>query len=217
MTLQSLIESIGLSDPQDIADAIKAKGLTHRAINRADLIHLLNMRGMLRKIVSNNTSEKWEGTVLNMQDAIMELGTEEQKNGIRLWFSHVTNVSNNQWDTTQEAFAKPFREMVLTFAGMPTMPTQEDFDAVLALGGGWKYENLTAQQVATEISNQEKKVVIQAARDQMAAILAPVAAKSTAINAWLDAVELSMYTEAELQAYCDSLLASSDGNPPGGE
>ena len=217
MTLQSLIESTGLSDPQDIADAIKAKGLTHRAINRADLIHLLNMRGMLRKIVSNNTSEKWEGTVLNMQDAIMELGTEEQKNGIRLWFSHVTNVSNNQWDTTQEAFAKPFREMVLTFAGMPTMPTQEDFDAVLALGGGWKHENLTAQQVATEISNQEKKVVIQSARDQMAAILAPIAAKSTAVNAWLDAIDMSA-SVAEIESYIADLLSSDDGNPTqGGE
>jgi hypothetical protein len=158
MSLYTLIEATGLSDPQEIADAIKAKGLTHQPINRAELIHLLNMRGMLRKIVSNNTSEKWEGTVLNMQDAILAAGTDAQKNGIRLWFSHVTNVSNNVWDTTQESFARPFREMVQAFANVPTMPTQADFDAVLALGGGWRYESLTAEQVTAAIAAEQERI-----------------------------------------------------------
>jgi hypothetical protein len=208
MTLLDLIKSTGLTDPQEIVEVIKAKGLTHRPINRADLIHLLNMRGMLRKIVSNNTSEKWEGTVLNMQDAIMDDGTETQKNGIRLWFSHVTNVSNNQWDTTKEEFARPFREMVLTFADIPTMPTREDFEAVLALGGWWKYENLTAQQVALEIELEEKRVVIESARTQ-------VNSRTTAINAWLDAIDMSLSIE-EIESYISDLLSSDDGNPSGG-
>jgi hypothetical protein len=208
MTLLDLIKSTGLTDPQEIVEVIKAKGLTHRPINRADLIHLLNMRGMLRKIVSNNTSEKWEGTVLNMQDAIMDDGTETQKNGIRLWFSHVTNVSNNQWDTTKEEFARPFREMVLTFADMPTMPTREDFEAVLALGGWWKYENLTAQQVALEIELEEKRVVVESARTQ-------VNSRATAINAWLDAIDMSLSIE-DIEAYIADLLSSDDGNPSGG-
>jgi hypothetical protein len=117
---------------------------------------------MLRKIVSNNTSEKWEGTVLNMQDAILAMGTDAQKNGIRLWFSHVTNVSNNVWDTTQESFARPFREMVQTFADLPTMPSQADFDAVLALGGGWRYETLTAGQVTDAMAAEQDRITQEA-------------------------------------------------------
>lgn len=40
-----------------------------------------------------------------------------------------------------------------------------------------------------------------------------LAAKSTAVNAWLDALDLGTKSPEEVQAYCDSLLASSDGNP----
>jgi len=174
MSLYDEIQATGLSDPQEIADAIKAKGLTHQPINRAELIHLLNMRGMLRKIVSNNTSEKWEGTVLNMQDAILAMGTDAQKNGIRLWFSHVTNVSNNVWDTTQESFARPFCEMVKAFAGVPTMPSQADFDAVLALGGGWRYESLTAGEVTAAIAAEAKRVEAEATSAWLEAKLAVV-------------------------------------------
>lgn len=40
-----------------------------------------------------------------------------------------------------------------------------------------------------------------------------LAAKATAVNAWCDALDLATKTPEEVQAYCDSLLASSDGNP----
>ena len=40
-----------------------------------------------------------------------------------------------------------------------------------------------------------------------------LSAKATAVNAWCDALDLSTKTPEEVQAYCDSLLASSDGNP----
>lgn len=40
-----------------------------------------------------------------------------------------------------------------------------------------------------------------------------LSAKSTAVNAWCDALDLATKTPEEVQAYCDSLLASSDGNP----
>lgn len=39
------------------------------------------------------------------------------------------------------------------------------------------------------------------------------AAKSTAVNAWLDALDLTAKTPEEVQSYCDALLASNDGNP----
>ena len=40
-----------------------------------------------------------------------------------------------------------------------------------------------------------------------------LAAKATAVNAWCDALDLTTKTPEEVQSYCDSLLASSDGNP----
>jgi hypothetical protein len=40
-----------------------------------------------------------------------------------------------------------------------------------------------------------------------------LSAKATAVNAWCDALDLTTKTPAEVQAYCDSLLTSTDGNP----
>jgi hypothetical protein len=40
-----------------------------------------------------------------------------------------------------------------------------------------------------------------------------LSAKATAVNAWCDALDLATKTPEEVQAYCDSLLASTDGNP----
>jgi hypothetical protein len=40
-----------------------------------------------------------------------------------------------------------------------------------------------------------------------------LSAKATAVNAWCDALDLATKTPEEVQAYCDSLLASNDGNP----
>ncbi len=40
-----------------------------------------------------------------------------------------------------------------------------------------------------------------------------LSAKATAVNAWCDALDLATKTPDEAQAYCDSLLTSSDGNP----
>jgi hypothetical protein len=40
-----------------------------------------------------------------------------------------------------------------------------------------------------------------------------LSAKATAVNAWCDALDLTTKTPEEVQAYCDSLLESSDGNP----
>lgn len=40
-----------------------------------------------------------------------------------------------------------------------------------------------------------------------------LSAKATAVNAWCDALDLLSKTPVEVQKYCESLLASSDGNP----
>jgi hypothetical protein len=50
----------------------------------------------------------------------------------------------------------------------------------------------------------------------MLEILHPVQAKATAVNAWLDELDLASMTIEEVEAYCASLLESGDGNPTGG-
>jgi len=46
--------------------------------------------------------------------------------------------------------------------------------------------------------------------------LQKLTAKATAANAWLDTVDLTQSVE-DVAAYCSDLLASSDGNPTGGQ
>lgn len=136
----------------EIADTLQASGVTAYPINRAALMDLLNKRGMLRKIVSNNDNEKWTGTVLNMQDAILAIGSDDQKSAIRLWFSHITNVTNVTWDTTDAIFAAAFWQMRLVFADQLGMPTAADFEAVASLGGGWRFGDITGDQVLIAIT-----------------------------------------------------------------
>ena len=65
------------------------------------------------------------------------------------------------------------------------------------------------------LEDVQKAWAIWGCRRDMAAILQPIQAKSTAVNAWLDSLDTSTKTVAEVQAYCASLLASTDGNPEG--
>jgi hypothetical protein len=99
------------------------------------------------------------------------------------------------------------------FGGQPGMPSVEDFDAIAALGGGWRFVDVIAEDVAACKAQQEKIAAIDQCRTDMASILQPVQAKSSAVNAWLDALDTSGMTVAEVEAYCASLLASEDGNP----
>lgn len=142
----------------EIAAYLTTTGVTAVPIDRAELLHLLNMRGMLRKIIGNSADEKWEGTVLNMQNAILAAGTPDQIDGIRLWFSHVTNPSNSKWDTTLVNFAAAFWQMAQTFAGAEGMPSTADFEAIANLGGGWKYAALTAEQVQAALDSEAARI-----------------------------------------------------------
>ena len=73
----------------------------------------------------------------------------------------------------------------------------------------WQQANIeqpTLEQV-------EKVWTVDKARRDMSAELQVLQAKSTAVNAWLDSLDVASMTVAELQAYCSALLASPDGNP----
>ena len=157
-------QQLGLqgTDAEQFA-ALQQYGLTHNPINRAELMFNLNLLGMLQKVIGNNSDEKWAGTVLTMQDAINAAGTDQQKAAMRLWLSHITNVSNLKWDTTNPQYAAGFWGMYTAFRDLPGMPTSADFAAIAALGGGWiatTLEDFTAQRLAAESA-----AVAQAVRD----------------------------------------------------
>lgn len=172
--IQSLVDA-GQTASQ-IATTLKSTGVTNKPINRADLVHLLNMRGMLTKLISNNADEKWTGTVLSMQTAIAVSGDAVANAAITQWLSHITNPTNTIWDTTQTVFAAPFWAMVQAFANQAGMPTTADFEAVAALGGGWKYASVTAEQVQSLIDLKPKEDALVA-----------VQAKANAANAAAEA------------------------------
>ena len=141
--------SLGLTGTDaEIVATLKATGVTARSIVLSELLFLLNFRGMLTKLVSNNSDEKWAGTVLAMKAAIAADPVATAH--VDRWLSHITNPRNTHWDTTDTAYSAPFWVMSQAVAGGPGMPSAADFAAVAALGGGWLFSDLTAEQFAVQ-------------------------------------------------------------------
>ena len=146
--------SLGLTgtDTEKVA-ALKATGVTARSIVLSELLFLLNFRGMLTKLVSNNSDEKWSGTVLAMKAAIASDAVATAH--VDRWLSHITNPRNTHWDTTDASYAGAFWALSQAVAGGQGMPSVEDFAAVAALGGGWLFADLTAEQFAAQRAASE--------------------------------------------------------------
>ena len=135
------------TDSEKVA-ALRATGLTVRPIVLAELLFLLNFRGMLTKLVSNNSDEKWAGTVLAMKAAIAADPVATAH--VDRWLSHITNPRNTHWDTTDANYSAPFWALSQAVAGGEGMPSVEDFAAVAALGGWWLFADLTVEQFAAQ-------------------------------------------------------------------
>jgi len=151
----------GLTD-EEIADALRLSGVTPRKVPISDLLFELNNRAMLVRLIRPaDTGEKWAGTVVNMMLYITENGTPEQVMEINQWFSHITNDRNQSYDTTIAQYAAPLWSLRNQFGGQPTMPTVEDFDAIAAIGGGWKFADVTAEDVAECKAAKEKEGAFQ--------------------------------------------------------
>ena len=149
------LEDAGLTDDDDIAITLKLSGVTTRPINRASLMDLLNKLGVLRKVTRLNQPAKWVGSALAMQAVIEASGDPASIDAFDEWFSHITNPTNVQWDTTQSQWSAPFWAMVQTFADQPTMPTRDDFYKIASLGGGFRFANVTASDVADARSRHQ--------------------------------------------------------------
>lgn len=140
------------TDAEKVA-ALKATGVTARPIVLSDLLFLLNFRGMLTKLVSNNSDEKWSGTVLAMKAAIA--GDAVATAHVDRWLAHITNPRNTHWDTTDASYAGTFWALSQAVAGGQGMPSVADFAAVAALGGGWSFADLTVEEFAAQKATSE--------------------------------------------------------------
>ena len=99
-------QQLGLTGTDaQIKDQLISFGLTVRPIPLSDLLFLLNFRGMLTKLVSNQTDEKWTGTVLAMKAALVAANQTESVAALDRWLSHITNPRKVTFDTTWPAHA----------------------------------------------------------------------------------------------------------------
>jgi hypothetical protein len=154
--------------PQEIVD--KVKPLTANKINLAYLMELLNFRGMLRKTDGQNGQERWVGTLPNLKASLIALNQTDSVIAYEMWFSHVTNPRQINWDTTISEYAAPFAAMEAIFANQLGMPSSDDFAAVVALGGGRPYNNYTVEQFNIDklsYENSERKKEIRTSFDEI--------------------------------------------------
>jgi hypothetical protein len=152
-------QQLGLTGTDaEIVAALQSTGVTARSIVLSELLFLLNFRGMLTKLVSNNADEKWTGSVLAMKSAIAADPTATAH--VDRWLSHITNPRNTHWDTTDANYSAPFWALSQAVAGGPGMPSTDDFAAVAALGGGWLFADLTAEQFAAQRESAAKQTAL---------------------------------------------------------
>jgi len=181
----------------EIVAALRATGLTHARISLDDLLFVMNNRGMLVRLIRPvDTGEKWDGTIVKMVLYLNANGSPEQSAAVNQWFSHVTNDRNNYFDTTMPAFATSFWSLSQALGGTPMMPTVADFAAVAALGGGWRFADLTTEQFTAQRTDAEaftlKQTALTRCTEAMEAAQAEyrsaVSTAATIVQAMLDSL-----------------------------
>lgn len=165
-TAYEYAQQLGLTGTDsEIVAQLTSLGVTERPINLADLMEMLNLRGMLRKTDGSGGQERWVGTLQNLKAALVALSQTESVTAYETWFSHVTNPRQVSWDTTLPEYASGFWAMRQNFAGVENMPSVADFAAIADLGGGWKYAALTVQQFADQRTLAAKQAVLDLVRN----------------------------------------------------
>lgn len=184
------------------ADAMQSDRRTVRAISLTELMHAMNFRGMLTRLIRpTDNGEKWAGTVVNMIAAVEAGGNSELNAAVHQWFSHITNDRNQTFDTTREDYANLFHAIRQAVADGDQMPTSADFDALIALGGGYAFSPTADSIQRAWITEQ----AVAAKRTERDALMTWVA------NAQATLADTDELTISELQSLCDAVAASVDG------
>jgi hypothetical protein len=170
----------------------KLQTVTAGPISLAYLMELLNFRGMLRKTDGLNGQERWIGTLPNLKAALIALNQTASVAAYEMWFSHVTNPRQTSWDTTIPDYSAPFAAMKTAFADQEGMPTSADFAAVVDLGGGKPYENLTVEQYQSQKTAAESEAAKDTLRTSLQALRQSFDAKC---NVALESIALGSVTD----------------------
>lgn len=141
--------------------------------------------------------------------------TPEEKALLNKLLFLVASKDSTKVRTTADEYAVMFKMLLSLLSNADTLPLpyEQIAEDLQALAAGRKFEGVTEAEVQSLIDEREKVVIVDACREAMAEILKPLLAKDSAINAWLDALDVSGLTVEDVQIYCDALLASEDGNP----
>ena len=144
----------------EIVAALQATGLTHTKISIGDLLFLLRNRAMMTRLIRPaDTGEKWGGSLINLILYATDSLPAEMSRSIETFFSHITDDRSQFFDTTLMEHSAAFWAMAQSFGGTPTMPTIDDFTAVAALGGGWRFADLTTEQFAAQQADAVDAIV----------------------------------------------------------
>lgn len=186
------------------AAAMQSDKRTVKAISLTDLMHAMNFRGMLTRLIRpTDNGEKWSGTVVNMIAAVESAGNAELTAAVQQWFSHITSDRNQTFDTTREDYANLFDAIRQAVADGEQMPTSADFDAIIALGGGYAFAP-TADAIQRAWICEQAIAAKRATRDALMTWVGNASAE-------LSADKIAGLTIEQLQARCDVVAASDDG------
>lgn len=145
------IDGYAAMTPQEIADALNAMPVTRTPIDLDYLLFLLNNRSMLVRLIRPaDAGEKWTGTVVTMITYVND-NVPMMAGPVNQWFSHITNDRNRTFDTTIAEYGSQLKLLANQFGGQEGMPTADDFAAIVELGGGWRYDGVTAADVSDAI------------------------------------------------------------------
>lgn len=186
-------QALGLTGA-DAEIVAKLQTVTAAPISLAYLMELLNFRGMLRKTDGLNGQERWIGTLPNLKGALVALNQTASVAAYEMWFSHVTNPRQVSWDTSKPEYSESFAAMKAAFADQEGMPTSADFAAVVALGGGKPYENLTVEQYQSQKTAAEAESAKETLRTSLQNLRQSFDAKS---NVALEHIALGNITTTE--------------------
>jgi len=117
-------------------------------------------------------------------------------NGIML-FQKLSSSAGVMW---AHEVTVPYLQWLVSHSKM----TQQVMDALIDLSAP-----VTHPHAAVTADDCQKSWTVSETRRTVSLL----SAKATAVNAWCDTLDLTTKTPEEVQAYCDSLIASDDGNP----
>jgi hypothetical protein len=140
--------------------------------------------------------------------------------GLRKLFVHIAKRGSLTIDTTDLEFAVEVYTM-LGFLIQMGVVTAKQQDSFYALDGGRPYKDLTVEQYEAEAAEAaialSRRAIIDACLTPIRAVRDAAGQRLNNATASLGPEHVDGLTLEELQALCDAITASADGNLAGGE